>query len=150
SQFILAKIQFPKLEREFFLNLKKALNNVYSYKNVIIINMGRIDNADMISEFCSFFLRYKKSTWALSVGEMNNRLIFSIRTQNRRANAGRIAQKISGIKGSGGGHETSAGGWIELTDKDSLRNVTQDFIKRFLIQLGHKEDVVLTPLVTVK
>lgn len=150
SQFILAKIQYPRLNKEFFLNLRTALNNVYSYKNVIIINMGKIDNADLISEFCSFFLNYEKATWALSFGELNNRLIFSIRTQNRRANAGRIAQKISGIKGSGGGHETSAGGWIELTDKDNLENITQDFIKRFLIQLGHKEDVLLTPLVSAE
>lgn len=149
SQFILAKIQYPPLNKEFFLNLRTALNNVYSYKNVIIINMGKIDNADMISEFCSFFLNYEKATWALSFGELNNRLIFSIRTQNRRSNAGRIAQKISGIKGSGGGHETSAGGWIELANKDKFDNVVQDIIKKFLIHLGHKEDVVLTPLVSV-
>ncbi len=138
SQFVLGKIQYPRLEKEFFLNLRKALNNVYFYKNAIIVNIGKVENPDLVSEFCSFFLLYDKATWALSLGGVGNRLIFSIRTQNRHANAGRLAQKISGIKGSGGGHETSAGGWIELADKDKLDNVTQDFIKKFLTQLGYK------------
>jgi len=150
SQFILAKIQYPRLEKEFFLNLRKALNNVYFYKNAIIVNIGKVDNPDLVSEFCSFFLLYEEATWALSLGGVGNRLIFSIRTQNKRANAGRIAQKISGMKGSGGGHETSAGGWIELTDKDKFDNVAQDIIKKFLIQLGYKEDVFLTPFISAE
>ena len=148
SQYILAKIQYPKLPSEFFLNLRKALHNVYFYKNVIVINMGKIDNPDLVSEFCSFFMRYDKASWALSIGVVNERLIFSIRTQNRHANAGRVAQKISGIKGSGGGHEMSAGGGFELTSKDKLDVITQDLIKRFLSAVGHKEDIFLTPLIS--
>ncbi len=101
DQFLLSKIQYPKRDREFFLHLKKALDNAYLCKNVILINIGRIDNPDLISEFCSFFLRYDKATWALSLGEVGKKLIFSIRTDNRRAKAGRIAQKIVGSNGSG-------------------------------------------------
>lgn len=147
SQFILAKIQYPKLSMEFFLNLRKALNNVYFYKNAIVVNIGKIDNPDLVSEFCSFFMRYDKASWALSMGAVNERLIFSIRTQNRHANAGRVAQKICG-KGSGGGHEMSAGGWLELTSKDKLDVVAQELIKRFLNEVGHKEDIFLTPLIS--
>jgi len=150
SQSILGKIQYPRLEKEFFLNLRKALNNVYFYKNAIIVNIGKVDNPDLVSEFCSFFMLYDEATWALSLGGVGNRLIFSIRTQNRRANAGKLAEKISAMKGSGGGHGTAAGGWIELTDKDKLENVTQDFIKNFLIELGHKEDVFLTPFISAE
>jgi nanoRNase/pAp phosphatase (c-di-AMP/oligoRNAs hydrolase) len=150
SQFLLGKIQYPKLEKEFFMNLRKALSNAYFYKSAIIVNIGKIENSDLVSEFCSFFLLYDKATWALSLGVVGNRLIFSIRTQNRRANAGKLAQKISGIKGSGGGHGTSAGGWIEISNEDKLESVTQDFIKKFLIQLGYKEDVFLTPLISTE
>ncbi|MDD5454571.1 MAG: DHH family phosphoesterase [Candidatus Ratteibacteria bacterium] len=150
SQFLLGKIQYPRLEKEFFLNLRKALNNVYFYKNVMIVNVGRVDNPDLVSEFCTFFLLYEKASWALSVGGVGNRLFFSIRTQNRRANAGRIARKISGMKGSGGGHETSAGGWIDISPQDKLETITQDFIKKFLIQLGYKEDVFLTPFISTE
>ena len=148
NQFLLSKIQHPKRDREFFLHLKKALVNTCLFKNIILINIGRVDNPDLISEFCSFFLRYYKATWALSFGEVGERLIFSIRTDNRRAQAGRIAQKIVGSKGSGGGHEMSAGGWLKLRDKNKLDIITQYLIKNFLLQMGHKGDITLTPLIT--
>jgi nanoRNase/pAp phosphatase (c-di-AMP/oligoRNAs hydrolase) len=147
SQFLLSKIQYPQLEREFFLHLRKALDNAYLYKNVILINLGKISNPDLISEFCSFSLRYSKATWALAFGQIDSKIIFSIRSQNRRARAGSIAKKIAGANGSGGGHEMSAAGWIELTEKDKPARITHYLINSFLFQMGHRGDITLTPLI---
>lgn len=146
SQFLLSKIQYPQHSSEFFLHLRKALDNAFVCKNAILVDMGKIDNADLISEFCSFFLLYDKVTWALSFAEMDGKLLFSIRTQNRRVNSGKIAKKIAADNGSGGGHEMSAGGWIKLKDKDRISGVAHRLIEDFLLRLGHK-DITLTPLI---
>ena len=147
SQFLLSKVQHPQHEREFFFYLKEALENARIYRNVVLVDMGILDNADLISEFCSFFLSFNKATWALSFGIVGDRLVFSIRTQNRRARAGRIAQRIVKGNGKAGGHGMSAGGWVKLEGKGRSEELTRQLIGRFLKTLGHNCNVKLSLLI---
>ncbi len=56
--------------------------------------------------------------WVLCIGVYNSGLYFSIRTTSNSMRAGRIAMRISQGLGAAGGHHKSAGGYVDLSDKE--------------------------------
>ena len=145
----LSKIEFPPLPRSYFVYVDHALDNAFTYRNVIGSRVGSVDNPDIIPEFADLLLRHEKATWSICLGRWKEKLIISVRTSNPRAEAGRIIRRLVGKRGRAGGHGMMAGGWMVLpsTDEGELHIFEEKVVRRFLTLLGKRGSAVLEPLI---
>jgi nanoRNase/pAp phosphatase (c-di-AMP/oligoRNAs hydrolase) len=112
----LARIQTARLPISYFHILRQALEGLLGVGNLVVTNLGPVDQPDIVPEVADLLLRMEGKTWALSTGTHANRLYLSIRTSNPRADAGNLMRRLIGRRGKGGGHGTMAGGWIRLPE----------------------------------
>ncbi|MBN1794542.1 MAG: bifunctional oligoribonuclease/PAP phosphatase NrnA [Candidatus Omnitrophica bacterium] len=145
SQRILSKIEHPKRSRAFFTFLGQAIENSRVHKNIIVSHIDQVPYPDLIAQFCDFLLSLEKVSWAFCYGLYQDRIIFSIRTLNRKAHAGVLAARMVKHIGKAGGHGMIAGGWIRLLQND-VRASEEELLKRFLHAYGVHGDVSFTPL----
>ena len=93
---------------------------------------------DMIGEVADLLLRGDEADWALSYGVSCQKILLSIRTSQSRKRAEQVIRSIVSRVGTGGGHETIAGGQIPLVKgtKVELRRLEGLIRKRFLRSVG--------------
>jgi nanoRNase/pAp phosphatase (c-di-AMP/oligoRNAs hydrolase) len=137
----LSQIEHPRLPREYFRLLQKAIERTiwYPSKGVLISDLGAIVDPNMVPIIADFLIRMDGVRWILSLGEKDHEAFFSLRTTGyHKGNADRLARDlIRGIeKGSAGGHENIAGGRVELVPPQSREEVTKKLKERFLKRLG--------------
>ncbi len=113
---VLSRIEHPKLSKCYFRSMSKAINRTMIYKDALVADLGKIENADYLAEMADFLIRLDDVKWALCMGEYENNLYFSLRTTIRQANAGLLARKLARRSGSGGGHSMVAGGRISKVE----------------------------------
>ena len=113
---MLSEIQRGSVQREYFKMLKDALSNAYVYDDCVITDLGQINNPDMIAETADLLLRDEGLESAICYGSYQDRLLFSVRTSVSLKIADKIATAIAADIGTGGGHQTYAGGQIPLGD----------------------------------
>lgn len=111
---MLSEIQLGSVKREYFKMLTEALSNAYIYGNCVIANLGSINNPDMIAEVADLLLRDEGIESAVCYGYYQDKLLFSVRTTVSLKIADKIAKHIASKIGTGGGHQTYAGGQIPL------------------------------------
>jgi nanoRNase/pAp phosphatase (c-di-AMP/oligoRNAs hydrolase) len=79
--------------------------------------------------------------WSLAFGEYEDAIYFSIRTNDRRMNAGRLIRDVIEEKGgSAGGHGTMAGARLPVKGLSAAaqRRLRDDVIRSFLDAFGVK------------
>lgn len=132
---ILAAIEKPEVPRSYYVKFADAIERSVQYKDVIISNMGRLNNPDIAAEMADFLLRMENIRWTLCMGEYKDDLIVSVRTSRRGWWAGKVAIKILRGLGTGGGHEKAAGGRINLSGlspqerAERISRITTRFLK---------------------
>lgn len=112
---ILSAIEKPEVPRSYYVKFADAIERSVQYKDVIVSNMGKLNNPDIAAEMADFLLRMENIRWTLCMGEYKNELIVSVRTSKRGWWAGKVAIRILRGLGTGGGHEKAAGGRINLS-----------------------------------
>jgi len=115
----LARIQTARLPLSYFGNLRRALEGLLGAGNLVVSNLGRVDQPDIVPEIADLLLRMEGKTWSLATGSHGDRIYLSIRTTNSRADAGNLMRRLIGGRGKGGGHGTMAGGYV-MIPKSSL------------------------------
>lgn len=65
---------------------------------------------NLLGIMADFFLSLEEVTFVMLCAENDGRIIFSLRSEDRRWNAANIIQDLLGSKGAGGGHHNMAGG----------------------------------------
>ena len=73
---------------------------------------GEVSNPDVVAEFADLMVRLEGIRWSFAVGRYGSDLWLSIRTNQERANAGRVVRRVVGNLGMAGGHGMMAGGKI--------------------------------------
>jgi nanoRNase/pAp phosphatase (c-di-AMP/oligoRNAs hydrolase) len=111
----LARIQRAPLPLSYFRNLHQGLESLETVENLIISHLGRVEQPDIVPEIADLLLRMDDKTWSLCTGLFGERVYLSVRTSNPRADAGHLMRRIVGRRGKGGGHGTTAGGWVAIT-----------------------------------
>jgi nanoRNase/pAp phosphatase (c-di-AMP/oligoRNAs hydrolase) len=79
--------------------------------------------------------------WSLAFAEYDGALYFSVRTSDRRMNAGRLIRDVIEAKGgSAGGHGSMAGARIEVKELSgaALKRLREDLARDFLDAFGVK------------
>lgn len=140
---LLSKIVHPKLSREYFLTVDKALRNAFAYKNVIGSRLGKVTNPDIVAQIADMLLSHERMTWSICTGIYGDRLLISARTTNKKARLGKLLKRLIGKRGKAGGHNMIAGGWIDCKniDEKGCTKLEEEIIEGFLKLLGYKEKV---------
>ncbi|MEA2101175.1 MAG: DHH family phosphoesterase [Thermodesulfobacteriota bacterium] len=129
----LARIEHPKMPKEYFVELFRVLENAMIYGDAIVARVDTMGWPEMIGEYADNLIRIEGTKWCMCYGRHNGSLLFSIRTTHSSYMAGALAHKICRGIGSGGGHETYAAGKINMDQAlKKVKDPENIIIKRFL------------------
>lgn len=147
---MLSEIQRGSVPREYFRLLAVALKNARACGNAIVTSLGKIDNPDMIGEVADLFLREDTTTWTMCMGLYDSKMLISIRASDKDGRAGEVVKKLVGRKGTGGGHQSYAGGQIPLdkTDRTNLAEMEKILREKFIRLIGaskHQDTSLTAP-----
>jgi nanoRNase/pAp phosphatase (c-di-AMP/oligoRNAs hydrolase) len=134
---ILSRIEHPKVSRCYFKTFELTISRALIDKDVVISDMGSIRKPDSLAEMADFLIRIEGVKWSLCLGEFRGSVYFSFRTTKRQGYAGFIARKMVLGLGSGGGHNMTAGGKVDLDPKDeeSYKTKADMLVSRFLKEI---------------
>ncbi|MDR1611225.1 MAG: hypothetical protein LBT97_00410 [Planctomycetota bacterium] len=138
-----AEIISPPLGREHFRFLDDALRHAVIYGHSLVADCGAITSPDMISLVSDEFIKARDVRYALAHGAHGGRLYLSLRAKPPQEDATRVLLKTIRGAGRGGGHNLSAGGF--MNPGRDLPGCAAVMLERFLAVTGAKT-AVPTPL----
>ncbi len=112
---MLSRIEHERIPTSYFQLLANALARAEVCGTAVVAELGPTDNPDMIGEVADLLIRKEATEQVLCYGLHDEKMLFSIRTSETAGDAGKIARRVAGRKGTAGGHNTFAGGQIQLT-----------------------------------
>jgi nanoRNase/pAp phosphatase (c-di-AMP/oligoRNAs hydrolase) len=114
DQRLLAQIEHPGRDMDFFKMLNRAAQSMTIFDDVGYIDLGQIPSPDYIGEMADFFHGLEKIEITLCTGVFKKNIFFSIRCKTRD-DAGIVAEKIATrLNGGGGGHGKAGAGRIPV------------------------------------
>jgi nanoRNase/pAp phosphatase (c-di-AMP/oligoRNAs hydrolase) len=130
-------ISNPKLGREHFVALDRAIRAAVVWGEVLAINLGELDYPDLVAEVADLMLPYERAHWVLCVGRHNSTVFLSVRTDITDATAGSLIRRVVDHKGAAGGHGMIAGGrlFAEVRDDQTLKAVYDELVARLCAEL---------------
>ena len=135
----LGEIEHPRLPIEYFRLYHQAIERAVLYDTALICDLGLIYSPDMVAEMAERFLYLREVRWSLAYAVYEDDLYFSLRTSDRRMNAGRLMREvIEALGGSAGGHGSMAGARVSLQGLSlaRCRKLKQKIVGRFLKEFG--------------
>ncbi len=136
----LGEIEHPTLPIEYFRLQHVAIERAQLYEDeVVICDLADIYAPDMVAEVAERFMYLEGMRWSLAFGEYEDQLYFSVRTGDRRMNAGRLIRDVIEAKGgSAGGHGTMAGARLPMRGLSGAgrKRLREDVVKSFLDAFG--------------
>jgi len=135
---MLGEIQRGSVERGYFQMLAEALKSARVYGSCIIAGLGAIDNPDMIAEVADLLLRDDETMCTICYGFAQSKMLLSVRTCEPDMRADRIIRQIVARRGTGGGHQTYAGGQIPLKSdaKSEITKLEKAICRKIMRILG--------------
>lgn len=125
-------IEKPNLPFDYYIHIKKGLENAVIYDDFLISSLGEIENPDYIGEIADFLIRFDKLNIVLVMGIYNNTIQLSFRSQRKKIDAGNTLKKIVGNLGNAGGHYSNAGGRIVIENDEEIPKISKKIITRSL------------------
>ncbi len=136
----LGQIEHPKLPEDYFRLYHVAIEKAHVYEDeVVICDLGEIYTPDMVAEIAERFMYLEGMRWSLAFAEYEDQLYFSVRTGDRRMNAGRLIREVIEAKGgSAGGHGTMAGARLPMKGLSGAarKRLREEVVKSFLDAFG--------------
>jgi nanoRNase/pAp phosphatase (c-di-AMP/oligoRNAs hydrolase) len=137
----LGDIEHPKLPEDYFVLYHTSIERAQVFDDVVICDLGEIYAPDMVAEVAERFMYLEGMRWSLAFADYEDALFFSVRTSDRRMNAGRLIRDVIEARGgSAGGHGTMAGARIPVKDLSAaaLKRLREDLVRDFLDAFGVK------------
>lgn len=139
-------IEQAQVSAAYFDHLSTAVHAARVYDRMIMAYIGTMSYPDLVGEMADMLLRLEGMQWSICMGAYDDTLILSVRTRNRRTDAGALIRAVVGRDGTAGGHGMLAGGQISLTGRDA-NHVVQMLWQRALHYLNVPSDYEGTPLI---
>jgi nanoRNase/pAp phosphatase (c-di-AMP/oligoRNAs hydrolase) len=138
----LSQIEHPKLPEDFFRLYHLAIEKALVFGDeVVVCDLAEVYTPDMVAQVAEQFMYLEGMRWSLAFGEYEDALYFSLRTGDRRMNAGRLIRDVIEAKGgSAGGHGTMAGARLPFKGLSlaARKRAREDVVKAFLEAFGMK------------
>ncbi|OHD10819.1 MAG: hypothetical protein A2086_15130 [Spirochaetes bacterium GWD1_27_9] len=128
----LFSIEKPNLPLDYYLHIRKGLENAVIYNDFLISSLGDVINPDYIGEIADFLIRCDKVNVVLIMGIYKNVIQLSFRSQRKKLDAGDTIKKIVGSFGTAGGHTSNAGGRIVVRDEQDIPKISKKIITKSL------------------
>ena len=137
----LGEIEHPKLPEDYFRLYHTAIERAQVFDDAVVCDLGDIYAPDMVAEVAERFMYLEGMRWSLAFGVYEDDLYFSLRTSDRRMNAGRLIRDVIEARGGvAGGHGTMAGARLPVKKLGpaALRKLRDELVKAFLDAFGVK------------
>ena len=108
---------------------------------MVICDLAEIYTPDMVAEVAERFMYLEGMRWSLAFGEYEDAVYFSVRTGDRRMNAGRLIREVIEARGgSAGGHGSMAGARLPVKGLSAAakKRLREEVVKSFLDAFGVK------------
>jgi nanoRNase/pAp phosphatase (c-di-AMP/oligoRNAs hydrolase) len=135
----LSQIEHPRLPEDYFRLLHGAVEKARIHGDSVLCDLGRVYYPDLVAEVADRFLSMGDVKWSLAVGEYRSHLYFSLRTRDRRMNAGKMIREIIEERGgTAGGHGSMAGARLPVKGMPlaARRRMLQAIFRSFLREFG--------------
>jgi len=107
----LSQIEHPHVPAEYFEALHRALGRARRHGEAVVADLGNVYVPDIVAEVAERLISLEDVRWSLAMGNFEGQVYCSVRTGDRRMNAGRMVRQIFAMQGgSAGGHGSMAGG----------------------------------------
>ncbi len=111
------KIESSELSRHALEDFRTAMERLVFVDNMAYVNMGKVDNPDILVIMADFFMKLAETEWSIVAGLYEKKLIVILRNAGFRGNAGNAAKKLfEPWGGSAGGHRSAARAEIPLKE----------------------------------
>jgi nanoRNase/pAp phosphatase (c-di-AMP/oligoRNAs hydrolase) len=139
---LLAQIEHPELPGQYFRLYHKAIERAKVFGTAIVTDLGEVYSPDMVAEVAERMMFLEGMKWSLAHGTYRSQLYLSLRTNDRRMNAGRMIRDIlEGRGGSAGGHGSMAGARLPLTGNRARREaVKREIVNKLLEGFGVQDE----------
>jgi len=136
---MLYRMTHPKVPREHFGALDRALRSAQVFGDVVAVNLGQLDYPDLVAEIADLLLSYEGARYVLCIGEYEGAAYLSLRTEATDARAGSMLRQIVGGDGAAGGHGTMAGArlYAAVDSDQQLQATFLGLVQRLREVLGH-------------
>jgi nanoRNase/pAp phosphatase (c-di-AMP/oligoRNAs hydrolase) len=153
----LSQIEHPRLPEDYFRLFHAAVEKARIHGDAVLCDLGKVYYPDLVAEvadrFLSMgdvkwslavadrFLSMGDVKWSLAVGEYRSGLYFSLRTRDRRMNAGKMIREIiEAHGGAAGGHGSMAGARLPLKRMSAAarKRLLQGIFRSFLREFGEQ------------
>jgi nanoRNase/pAp phosphatase (c-di-AMP/oligoRNAs hydrolase) len=136
---LLSQIEHPELPMRYFRLYHKAIERAKVYGGqAVVTDLGEVYSPDMVAEVAERMVFLEGIKWSLAVASFRSQLYLSVRTNDRRMNAGRLIREICEDQGgSSGGHGSMAGARMPLSGPKAQRDaLKRTILRRFLEAFG--------------
>ena len=135
---LMFRIQQPKLPRQYYEALDRALRKAETWGDVITVNLGAITYPDLVAEIADLLLDFESAQFVLCCGKFGKQLFVSLRTEPSQRRAGELMRQLIGSDGAAGGHGTTAGGrlFMPITSDADLQMAFEHLVYRLLDLTG--------------
>ncbi len=136
---LLADIEHPQVPVSYFRAYHRAYEQARMQGNVITVDMGGVYLPDIVPEIAERFLSLDGVKWSVAVGAHQEELYVSVRTNDRRMNAGKQIRALTeDLGGSAGGHGQMAGARLPLEGLSERKRqaLATDVLARFAQSFG--------------
>ncbi|HMP73847.1 MAG TPA: DHH family phosphoesterase [Kiritimatiellia bacterium] len=135
---LIGKIRHAPLPRVYYAHLQEALANARLTGRMVYSHLSRIEQPEIVAEVADLLLRMEGPRWAFCTAYLNGGMFVSIRSSARNAKCSKILRAVMGKKGSSGGHDSMAAGYMDMSmygpeEKEERRQVLlKGLIRRIL------------------
>jgi nanoRNase/pAp phosphatase (c-di-AMP/oligoRNAs hydrolase) len=144
---LLYRMTHPKVPREHFAALDRALRSAQVFGDIVAVNLGTLGYPDLVAEIADLLLSYEGARFVLCIGQYGGNAYLSLRTEASEARAGSVMRNVVAGDGAAGGHGTMAGArlFAQVTSDQMLQATFLEMVRRLREVLGH-ETVPAQPL----
>jgi nanoRNase/pAp phosphatase (c-di-AMP/oligoRNAs hydrolase) len=122
---LLGRIEHPELPLRYFRLYHKAYERARIYGDAVITDLGEVYSPDMVAEIAERMMFLEEMKWSLAYGSYRSQLYFSLRTSDRRINAGLLIREICS--------DARMPLWGNRAQRAALK---REVVKRFLVAFG--------------
>lgn len=115
---IVGKIRHAPLPRQYYSLLQEALTNARKYEKTAWSHLSGVEQPEIVAEVADLLLRMEGLRWSFCTAYVNDGLFVSLRSSWSGARCSQLLRSVIGRKGSSGGHDSMAAGFMELNGLD--------------------------------
>lgn len=135
DQPLLGRLRHPRRSISFFAGLQQAIREARVADGVLVCHLKSLYAPDAPAELADMLVGAEGIRWVMCTGVFGGKLLVSVRTTDRTAEAGELLREAVGQRSRAGGHGMVAGGSLQLDGGDGTEQ-RESLAERFLEALG--------------